>query len=93
MSRGITQSDYVRMREMRVDVMWANLKDKDSAGLLADLRRNQAQGRYLLAGDIAAIRALLEPGKKVRDIGRAGLRKVLDDRFEYVQHELREGRM
>ena len=90
---GITHADYVRMREMRLDVMWARLKDKTSAELLTDLRASQERGNYLIAGDIAAIRALLEPGKKVRDLGKPALRKVLDDRFEYVQHELREGRL
>lgn len=55
------------------------------------LRRNQQAGRYLIAGDIAAIRASLERGQTVKDLGIAGLRKILDARFEYVAHQQREG--
>ena len=91
--RAMNEGDYRRWREMRINVMWARLKDKTSATLLADLRQMQERGNFTVAGDIAAIRASLEPGQKVSDIGRERLAKILDDRFEYVQHEMREGRL
>lgn len=68
----------------RTDAMWERYKDSDTADLLKALRRNQQAGRYLVAGDIAAIRSSLERGQKLRDIGKPALRRILTDRFEYV---------
>jgi hypothetical protein len=82
-------NQYRAMIEGRTDTMWVRYKDSDSADLLAAIRRNQARDRYLVAGDLAAIRAELEPGKTVRDLGKAGLRRILDARFEYVVSENR----
>lgn len=80
-------NQYTTMIDGRADTMWVRYKDSTSLDLLAAIRRNQQQGRYLLAGDLAAIRSQLELGKTVRDLGKNRLRKILDERFEYVAHE------
>ena len=84
----ITRNQYRTLLDGRTDTMWARYKDSDTLDLLHALRRNQQAGRTLMAGDIAAMRASLERGQTVRDIGIAGLRKILDERFEYeaAQH-------
>ena len=80
-------NQYRTMIEGRTDTMWARYKDSDSLDLLTAIRRNQQHDRYLIAGDLAAIRAQLEPGKTVRDLGKPGLRKILDARLEHVVSE------
>ena len=84
-------NQYRAMIEGRADTMWERYKDSDSLDLLAAMRRNQQHDRYLVAGDIAAIRSELEPGKRVRDLGKGRVRKILDERFEYVVFEQRVG--
>lgn len=78
---------YRDLIESRLDIMWGRYQDSTSTELLTALRRNQQAGRYLIAGDLAAMRAALERGQKVRDLGRPGLRRILEDRFEYVSWE------
>jgi hypothetical protein len=87
----IGQSQYRTMLDGRTDAMWARYKDSTGTELLSDIRRNQQAGRNLIVGDLAAIRSSLDPGQKVRDLTKSGLRKILDERFEYVVHEHAEG--
>jgi hypothetical protein len=86
------ENQYRTLINGRTDTMWAAFKDKTSDELLADLRVRQAKGLYLMAGDIAALRAALEPGQTVADLGKPRLRQILDERFEYVANEHAEGR-
>lgn len=86
----LTRGQYKTLLDGRTDAMWARYKDSDTLDLLGALRRNQQAGRTLMAGDIAAIRASLERGQAVRDLGITGLRKILDERFEYVAQQHRE---
>ena len=90
MTRLMTRNQYKTLLDGRTDAMWARYKDSDTLELLQALRRNQQAGRHLVAGDIAAIRASLERGQTVRDLGITGLRKILDARFEWVVQERRE---
>lgn len=83
----LTRGQYKTLLDGRTDAMWTRYKDSDTLVLLGALRRNQQAGRYLVAGDLAAIRASLERGQTVRDLGIAGLRRILDERFEYVVQE------
>lgn len=85
----LTRGQYKTLLDGRTDAMWARYRDSTSADLLAALRRNQHAGRYLVAGDLAAIRASLERGQRVSDKGKAGLRRILDARFECVISERR----
>lgn len=82
-------NQYRTLLDGRTDAMWDRYKDSATLDLLGALRRNQQAGRYLVAGDIAAIRASLERGQKLRDLGKPALRRILDERFEYVtsQHQ------
>jgi hypothetical protein len=86
------RTDYQAMIDGRTDTMWNRYKDETREGLLVFLRRNQQAGRYLVAGDIAAIRAALEPEQKVRDLGKPTLRRILMERFDYVVAQESEGR-
>jgi hypothetical protein len=86
------QTEYQSMIDGRTDTMWNRYKDETREGLLAVLRRNQQAGRYLVAGDIAAIRAELEREQKVRDLGKPTLRRILMERFDYVVQQESEGR-
>jgi hypothetical protein len=86
----ISQGQYKTLIDGRTDTMWARYKDSTSTELLAALRRNQQAGRYLVAGDLAALRAALEPGQKVQDLGKPRLRRILTERFEWVVQEQRE---
>jgi hypothetical protein len=88
----LTPTQYKTLIDGRTDTMWDRYRDSDTLDLLAARRRNQAAGRYLVAGDIAAIRSQLERGQTVSDLGKPRLRRILDERFEYVQNETREGR-
>jgi hypothetical protein len=83
----LTRGQYRTLIDGRTDAMWARYADCTSTDLLKALRRNQAAGRYLLAGDVAAIRASLERGQTVRDLGKPRLRRILDERFEAVVSE------
>jgi hypothetical protein len=83
----LNRGQYKTLIDGRTDVMWERYKDSTSADLLRAMRRNQHAGRYLVAGDIAAIRATLERGQTVRDLGKPKLRKILDARFEMVVSE------
>jgi hypothetical protein len=83
----LSRGQYRALIDGRTDAMWDRYKDCTRADLLAPLRRNQKAGRYLVAGDIAAIRASLERGQAVRDLGKPRLRKILDERFEAVVSE------
>lgn len=83
----MNRSEYRMLIDGRTDAMWARYGDSTRADLLPALRRNQRAGRYLVAGDIAAIRASLERGQTVRDLGKPRLRRVLDERFEAVVNE------
>jgi hypothetical protein len=67
--------------------MWERYKDSTRADLLTRAAPQPDAGRYLVAGDIAAIRASLERGQTVRDLGKPRLRKILDERFEMVVSE------
>jgi hypothetical protein len=83
----MTRGEYRTLIDGRTDIMWTGYRDSTSADLLVALRRNQAAGRYLVAGDLAAMRAGLERGQTVRDLGKPRLRKILDERFEWVAYE------
>jgi hypothetical protein len=85
-------SQYRTLLDGRTDTMWNRYRHSDTLDLLHALRRNQQAGRYLIAGDIAAIRAQLERGQTLNDLGKPTLRRILDERFEYVAAENREGR-
>jgi hypothetical protein len=88
----IGENQYKVLINGRTDAMWSRYRDCTREGLLPALRRNQQAGRYLVAGDISAIRAALEPGQTVADLGKPRLRQILDERFEYVANEHAEGR-
>jgi ribosomal protein S4 len=88
---GHNTSRYKVLIDGRTDAMRGRYKDSTRADLLTALRRNQQAGRYLVAGDLAAIRSSLERGQTVKDLGKAALRKILDARFEYVVYEQRAG--
>jgi hypothetical protein len=86
------RTEYQAMIDGRTDTMWNRYKDETREGLLVFLRRNQQAGRYLVAGDIAAIRAELEQGQTVHDLGKPTLRRILMERFDYVVAQQSEGR-
>jgi hypothetical protein len=80
-------SEAHRLLEARTDYMWSKLRHQTRLDLLTDLRHQQANGRYLMAGDRAAIRATLEHGQTLNDLGKPKLRRILHERFEYVMAE------
>jgi len=87
----MTRGQYKALIDGRTDAMWDRYRDCTSADLLTALRRELPAGRYLIAGDIAALRSSLERGQTVSDLGKPRVRKILNERFEYVVYENRVG--